>query len=742
MENVDYKARYLLALKRRTRQLLSSPIEFAKRIADVTISGKYHRKGEELLMKEALAIWALVNPDGGFYAKARSSLLHKQGRAFRSYEYDEAINENVAEMSKNLERWADDTNLHTATVAMFMALPEHIARRWLWHENVDFQTCESFLRRISHEQRESLRNHYELCKGNFKDGDLPCFASGGQNFVWKLFGMKGETVPRLTAKSALSHNFFAMDMGFQQYPNATSDLPAPTSMTTQFLSAENRGEFVLNKENGGIYWYLFRTLRSNSLYRSDSEVTLGRWICPGFWFTMIAWLLFLVVSPALLLVGIVQWASSDSVPILLYPGLFTPSVLLLLAMKKFFKGKQFTKEYWENFGGTFFVLLCGFFFAAALSIAGKYLTYWAVILSVLLLIPYGIEKESPRVWEFPYLGKVLTLGCVALLARDIYMYTDFWEFLFEILVLMANAVWQFLSEYWVTIASVIGGIALMSLTFFTAASFLKLQEAKARAHEAGDTDVAANPQQYEWLLTGTATLIALVSSGAIAWLLQYELTLLVALGYIVAAVHLGMAFDAMFSSSYKFDANVVELSVQRIITKGFIKKYRSACLENSGFWIDGVTHKFRFDDLRRLVAYENCGAGLFLLFIRKIRSDVEMERVIEFLEYANATYWLHDFQMPSELASEVLSGVSPQEVMVKIKNLVAKEREATARTTKVLDSFINVLHLLWLGTLKFLLILVSPIRYLVKLLVDGYRIWKSFNEACPPAPREVRSALS
>ncbi|MFA4815486.1 MAG: MMPL family transporter [Candidatus Gracilibacteria bacterium] len=228
---------------------------------------------QKLLIAEALAFWRLVK------------------------ESDLALYERVWP-----EAFLSDENRLIRLVAMIVLMPTVPWRRILWRYNIDFQSRESFLRRLKPEQLEAI-------EANF--ADLAAERIPRAFSRWEVF-TRGITVAKLKnheiqhpvgrdqTKSAWSFNLKPFDFGFNAYPNGDRDDQAEFFVSTKkFLSAKSHeNDFVVDKEFGG-YWWLYRKARSNFVWRPNRSVELKQNICPGFWWTIIVHLWFWVISPAL-----------------------------------------------------------------------------------------------------------------------------------------------------------------------------------------------------------------------------------------------------------------------------------------------------------------------------------------------------------------------------------------------------------------------------------------------------------
>ncbi len=214
---------------------------------------------------------------------------------------------------------------YTHVVKLMELLPTRVFRRMLWFYNIDFQSFESCLRRLTGEQKQAIEETYEDL---FVRRVLPrCMKEGLWNRVRQCTPYKRVTVdsllsqpedhPRYQTKGSIAYDFFAWGMGFNTYRMEKNDDPVPKQVTRQFLSPKNHeNDFTVNKEEGGIYWFLYKMSRGNYLWGKPEEVTLSRAICPGFYLTLLIWLMLIPCSPLLLLAAACKFCFSKIIALL------------------------------------------------------------------------------------------------------------------------------------------------------------------------------------------------------------------------------------------------------------------------------------------------------------------------------------------------------------------------------------------------------------------------------------------
>jgi len=236
-----------------------------------------------------------------------------------------------------------------ALVATVELLPTKVWRRALWHYNIDFQSFESCLRRITPEQIIGLRESLDAI---LHDQAPPCFREGWKNALRRLFnpswthlGRLREELPedrarRYESKGAFAYEFFNIDFGHVLYRHEEDEQKIEGSLATRFLSKKRNandagGDFIVNQEDGA-YWWMYRVPRSNYVWFPNRDVQLKQAICPGFWYTIFVWLLVLLVSPLASVLTGVEYGSGMSpwlVGLTGIVGAVTPLIILAVVGK-------------------------------------------------------------------------------------------------------------------------------------------------------------------------------------------------------------------------------------------------------------------------------------------------------------------------------------------------------------------------------------------------------------------------
>jgi len=434
---------YQQHLEEKISNYLNSPADFATENwaqSDIP-QGQYEGAEDKDNMFKALALWSVLDKKSRFYDSEWQPTSSY-------YSHYKVVSDVVKTQRKKIfnqllvepKYFAD--NPYLERTVLFWFLPKAVIRQWLWHENVDFQSRESFLRRMTKEQHESLVLHHQLLREQYgpdlyegkvgkslQSYNLPCFTKGVVNKLYNFFGLKRKLDKRRVSKSAIAYDFFGAGLGFALYPNKSSDEKADQALVKQFHSTnENRGAFVVNQESG-LYFWLYKTMFKNDLYSlvpKDEEVVLGSRICPGAWATASFWTFLLVVSPlCLLLAGLQDWLTRDSWTILWLFGSVSPVFGGLVLVKKLFKkivwlGKS-NQEFYEyvdvlsTFSLIFGLSVIIFSTMVGLVEFGGLFLGMVFVISMLILVAYCWQMKTLKFWSMPYLGKSLPLLFLATL---------------------------------------------------------------------------------------------------------------------------------------------------------------------------------------------------------------------------------------------------------------------------------------------------------------------------------------
>lgn len=255
------------------------------------------RLREEIV--EALSIWEFIISDDTFIFASDSS--HEVTWSMRRNYLNELRGSYAASVDKKL----------IETLLRLESLPTPIFRQILWSLNIDFMSKESFLRRLDAMQIEGIKEACHEFWNQKADDDwnqntMPtgCKQRWFNKRMTRQLALNSgfEAGKRYVNVAAMSYNLLNLDFGFLAYPDGTeSDRKVTEVSPWKFLSNRDHQSVSVNKEYG-LYFWLYRTCRSNYVYRSEKEVQLKPHICPGFWLTIILQLIFWVVSPTFFLV--------------------------------------------------------------------------------------------------------------------------------------------------------------------------------------------------------------------------------------------------------------------------------------------------------------------------------------------------------------------------------------------------------------------------------------------------------
>lgn len=221
-------------------------------------------------------------------------------------------------VNTTLKRYEILTEIHDTTdndylkiVCKIIALPNVVWQELLYRKNIDFQSFESFLRRLKSDQIKAINiahkevfekkvvptifSEDKVLRGLFKK--IPTY----EDIITEIYRFS----QKYSSKGSMSYDLFNLDFGYGRYPNGLSDDTEVIERDlSRFISIKNHvNDFVVNKRDG-IYWFMYQKARSNYVYKPNKEVELSTHICPGFWYTLMVHLLFWVISPLALIVGL------------------------------------------------------------------------------------------------------------------------------------------------------------------------------------------------------------------------------------------------------------------------------------------------------------------------------------------------------------------------------------------------------------------------------------------------------
>lgn len=322
-----------------------------------------------------------------------------------------------------LRRYENHENRYLRIVADLESLRTPVLRRLFWFANFDFQSYGSFFKRITPEQEASLAEHakiscrFMLCEENV---EFPCFSAGFANAVANKFETRETSISnrigtnddevRYSSKSAIAHDLFGWDFGFQLYSDENAEFKNPTSLPEQAILSFRGEDFSVNTESRGIYWWLYKTIRSNSLW-GDGDVRLRAHVCPGFWATVFLWAFLLVGSPALFVAGILNFDELYG-KILLVPGAVTPLLAGAMGYSRFMQ--KFGDGYDKKFAVGSLLVVVATLVVAVIGTAVfelfKWMDWtepvnWLIVAFLPMWAGYSLSREKGVApWELPVIG--------------------------------------------------------------------------------------------------------------------------------------------------------------------------------------------------------------------------------------------------------------------------------------------------------------------------------------------------
>ncbi len=760
------KLDYSRMLRTWVRRLWKDPTVFSSNIGVTLTEGSYISLAQRSMMTEAMAVWAAINPQSAFYGVVENRLRKKATETKVSFDQGLFVNARDAQVKSLLSRLPEvlcnNTNEYVCVLCMYLLLPAHVARKWLWYENVDFQSVECLLRRMTKEQFESLKHHYDLVQSGVQAKKLPCFTKGVINKVWGLFNPSFVEQDRMATKAAIAYDFFGMSMGFKLYSEVTKDDQAPQELASQFLSKRKRdsGDFEVNKEHGGVYWLLYRLLRSNSLYNEGDEVRLGRWVCPGFWVTIILWGILVLASPASLVAalglyfmnGVTSWT-------LLGVGAITPVILGAIGIKKAC-GRTYTGDYWKGVWIALLVTTLTVLAYLATEFLKNFPSFYVGIASLVFLVPYCVEKETGAFWQAPIMGKLFPFLFLGVLGWDIHTHSNFFMECWFTVTGIAGWIWStildILGAIWGARYTVLGGLFGIALYAGLLVGLFRLNDWAVKKTdamiEAGDKRVYT----YQGVFNGAVAILGIAMLGLLGLTyMQFELLSTRAFMSVVIAVALpflllvGLGVTVRSVTTRTGD-RVAALTLNRSFYDGQYKAVFRAISSNH-FWTEVAHAEARAKSLDRILSKAS-GFGderfqWLLAIVRSVKNDDELNNVTKFFLSHDSLcreLWL---EVSPQLLDLIFSGESEDVLREAFeKEKLRQQEEARLRgpalpqrlqtwATENLIPFLEKVEAVIIATWLFL---SWPIRALLKGVKDAYRMWEAFQEECPASPPHER----
>ncbi len=732
-----------------TRRFMKDPAGFSKKVGVSLVDHKY---GHEtyVLMIEAMAVSVGVNPSSALYCEIEKRLreiAEKMGVYFDRKLFEKARNAQVKELLKPLPEILAGAsgNKYLSALCMYLMLPVSVARKWVWHENVDLQSVESFLRRMTDKQFQSLKHHFQLVGDGVESKDLPCFTDGMCNRVWRFFNPTFKEQGRMDVKAAIAHDFLGLSMGFKLYPSAVEDVRIDQDLASQFLSKRKRdtGDFELNTEHGGLYWLLYRKLRSNTLYGEKNEVKLGRWVCPGFWVTIVLWGILAVVSPVSLLAGIGILLANGVVSLPLFGlGAILPVILGAIGIKKAC-GKAYNSGYWTGVLVGIVAIFVSIGIYRIFDLLKELPTLYAGIACLVFLVPYCVINETWKFWRAPVMGKLFPLLFLSVLAFDLYTNTSFFQFCWSVVV--SSAMFLYGVRY-----LIFGCVAVALAYAALCIGLIYLSELMLKSTDAMIEKGIVGQRLNVWITNGFVALSSVMFVTVLAQVFtrygigSWALYLVGAPFLMFLIINLGMR---------KLDDRIKNLLVQQTVDGGYwLSKYKKgvvrAAVCNNCFWTEIAHSTVRGRELNKfLIMAETRNDNRFewiVAILRSVKSDEEFGNAKSFVSSDSYRYLCIDVN--SEILTLILAGATEEILDLAIRaetdrlnNLPRISDGKEHWVSALFERFINWMDSTFLPVaVPIVRFFTWPIRASWKGVKDLYRLLQAFNEQCPPSPPTMR----
>lgn len=302
----------------------------------IELEGVYEDTREAHEVREVLAFWEVIKLMPDDFSKA-SEFEERRDIIYKASE---------KHFCANILVW---------TVANLECLPTPMFRRALWYFNIDFLSPESFLRRITEQQRLDLN----YVRGAISGPQIhvpACCTVGYKNRIrswlfgnWTVENMYDEnhTERRYEEKGAIAREFFWLDWGYNLYEDSKEDAQNKLAFYRRmFTKKTNENPFSVNDDDGLFFW-LFATLVSNWAWNYQKEVRFDGHVCLRAQYTIATWIFVILGSPLLLALGLMSdsWISYPALAL----SMITPSIIALGCIRQFFReiGKLLGNNYFE-----------------------------------------------------------------------------------------------------------------------------------------------------------------------------------------------------------------------------------------------------------------------------------------------------------------------------------------------------------------------------------------------------------
>ena len=628
-------------------------------------------------MAAALLLWKFIKKNFSKHGDARFDNWQNRDEAYTAF-------------IKSIE--FDQSNTHLMTVIMIEMLPTPVWRKFLWKNNINFESHEACLRRLSEKERDALADNV----GDLAEQKTPRVFSWIDRTFRKisyqdLMQSRINFNARYSTKCTMSYNFLDMDFGFNAYPEGeNNDYKVVEISPMRFLSKKNHvKDFVVNQEDG-LYWWLYRFARSNYVYKPYKTVELKNHFCPGFWYTLIANIIFWIASPLLFVSAVQQmfvnywfihnpffWMAG-------IPGLMLPLWSIAAGFKKAILSIDITPE------------------------ASRKFNIWGKRLEKFVVLPFGIVLgcgiawlaiigiKNVYVWLYHYtgLGGVIILTwLIALLATLIYLknehgYVDFkkqtfrgCKNLFEsvLLIGVGNLIGRFYAEIWKAISIVatviydavmFAGwplliITVLFLPLLIAFFYYKYKDPSKMDQKTLDMFYDRFDRIMMWTM---ATVVVTVVIAAVYLIINYHLTAMMIIPLVVMALIVGIALKLAYSTkdSIYHDNPKTRLVYDSLNNTGWSSKRMLKLLaDNSWFQnLNAVDKKLALLEFGRFITQYLNSDGDRAVYANKIAPVLNRE-LLDKLNYLHSNIsWFYNYVRALNL---VLAGSTPVEAIATVK---------------------------------------------------------------------------
>lgn len=653
-----------------------------------------------------------------------------------------------------LERVASE-NTFRGFVARWLRLPVTVVETLKWSANLDIQSRESFLRRLEPRQLKAVREAYNeffvhrVRPTCLNDGPFRRLVHAGVTYE-SLLREPLLSSKRTESKCAWSKNVAHLDFGHAKYPQGPADDAADSGAFRKFFSVKNHEHDFAVNQHDGLYWFFYRTLRSNYLWNRDGDVELHPMICPGFWFTLIGWLFFTLISP-LLAATVTFPAFAGQVGLSFFTfvgfvlGAVTPLLLVLMSIFYIWRDTRFIgwlsrgiDNHFDRFGEVWVWVFKALWFSF-LSLVFVIAAYTVFATEELFLI----HALIPVLWLGVYWYLCLMDGTVGPSLEEngrLIVYTlvvsvlmagaPYWKEIFSGIALLLKFLFLALTMF---------GLQLIMFALIVGAAFVvgkyagRLKEFQ-RARSGVTTERFANEQRF---LTGIIILVSAFYGGLIIWAGYHLLTtdsLTWALVYPVAVLLIVLAFSwFVYEETHEVQRVDPDLVLKR---NAYINALREAgewspssylhlLMDND--WV--VTHEDPVGTAKEVQAFVNRlthhldkAGGLRMNAALVIDGDTQ-KRFGDYTDdvVRDAYYQLHE-RYYGEFVRRACEGFTPEQALKKafeLKDIIEGRRTFwyDSFPVRMLEAVIGFFEAIWFG--------------IGKIFRDLFGMWDLFHRYCP-----------